>query len=160
MKNFHLIEITFSIIKPKFFNFFFHWSWKVRKVLFNFFHFILFYRLNYKIKISEILISDNNNNKKLFSDIFNEEIEIVNNFIKIYSIKNFFDVNDSKNKILLEKYVNKENYVYVNESIENYLQVKNEFEKWKSKKEQYNDLEYPLLILSPINLDIDRLGAM
>ena len=47
-----------------------------------------------------------------------------------------------------------------NESIENYLQVKNEFEKWKSKKEQYNDLEYPLLILSPINLDIDRLGAM
>ena len=157
MKNFHLIEITFSIIKPKFFNFFFHWSWKVRKVLFNFFHFILFYRLNFKIKISEILLS---NDKKNFSDIFNKEIEIVNNFIKIYSIKNFFDINDSKNINLLEKYVNKENYVYVNESIENYLQVKKEFEKWKAKKEQYEDLEYPSLVLSPINLDIDRLGAI
>lgn len=157
MKNFHLIEITFGIIKPKFFNFFFHWSWKVRKVVFNFFHFILFYRLNFKIKISEILIS---NDKKIFSDIFNKEIEIVNNFIKIYSIKNFFDINDSKNINLLEKYVNKENYVYVNESIENYLQVKKEFEKWKAKKEQYKDLEYPSLILSPINLDIDRLGAI
>ena len=161
MKNFHIIEITFGIIKPKFFHFFFHWSWKVRKVLFNFYHFILFYRLNFKIKISEIILNDDkNNNKKNFSDIFNEEKEIVNNFIKIYSNKNFFDINDPKNKNLLEKYVNKENYVYVNESLENYLQVKNEFEKWKAKKEKYKDLEYPSLILSPINLDIDRLGAM
>ena len=96
----------------------------------------------------------------LWSGIFNKEIEIVNNFIKIYSIKNFFDINDSKNINLLEKYVNKENYVYVNESIENYLQVKKEFEKWKAKKEQYEDLEYPSLVLSPINLDIDRLGAI
>jgi hypothetical protein len=158
MRNYHLIEITFGIFKPNFFKFFFHWSWKIRKVFYHFLLFIIFYRLNEKIK-NEIVLSENDNNKK-FSDVFNEEMEILNKFLNVYKSRKIFDVNDENNQILLKTYVNEESYVYVNESIENYLQIKKEFDSWKDKKEKNDNYEYPCLILSPINLDIDRLGAM
>ena len=158
MRNYHLIEITFGIFKPNFFKFFFHWSWKIRKVFYHFLLFIIFYRLNEKIK-NEIVLSENDNNKK-FSDVFNEEMEILNKFLNVYKSRKIFDVNDENNQILLKTYVNEESYVYVNESIENYIQIKKEFDSWKDIKEKNDNYEYPCLILSPINLDIDRLGAM
>ena len=67
------------------------------------FYFLIFYRLNEKIK-NEIVLSENDNNKK-FSDVFNEEMEILNKFLNVYKSRKIFDVNDENNQILLKTYL-------------------------------------------------------
>jgi hypothetical protein len=62
----HVAEILIHIHQHKFFEFFFHWSWQLR----NIFYHIILYIINFQIRNSEILSSDNSwgGRRKSFGD--------------------------------------------------------------------------------------------
>ena len=65
-----------------------------------------------------------------------------------------FELND-ENKKLIEPYVDKENWNNIENGIKEYLDVEKEFNEWKVKKEKNKNVDYPIMIISPLKDDVD-----
>lgn len=66
----HVAEILIYIHQQKFFVFFFHWSWQLRNIYYH----IILYIINFQIRYSDIISSDNSlgGRRKSFGD--NKEV--------------------------------------------------------------------------------------
>ena len=155
MPSFHLMEMTKKIFEVNFYKFFFHWSWKVRKMWYTLLKYILLYRLNDKIKLCDFQFKQNENCNKTFSDYFHDKMEVIRKIrFRTQSKGGVFELNDD-NKKLIEPYVDKENWNNIENGIKEYLDVEKEFNEWKVKKEKNKNVDYPIMIISPLKDDVD-----
>ena len=164
MPNYHIIDVVYGIFKKKFFDFTFHWSWKIRKIWFVLLKFILLYRLNEKIKYSEVyngkvnddIYQEDSNDKKCFKDVFGKEMNVINDIKAIYlGSEKKFDLNENNNVKLIEEHVPKELWINVEPSIKEYLKIEKEFNQWKLRKVSEKFHTYPIVVIPPIKDDID-----
>lgn len=159
MPIFHLLEMVQQIFEVKFFDFFFHWSWKIRKMWYTLLKYILLYRLNDKIKYSDLKViktaTGEEESKQLFSDYFKKKMEIISKIkAKIQSKGGIFQLTE-ENKKIIEKYIVSDNWNNIENGIKEYIEIEKEFNEWKEKKSKNPNVDYPIMVISALKDDID-----
>ena len=155
MKSFHLIEVIINIIKPNFYIFFFSWSQKIRRVFHYLLIYILYYRLNSKLKYRSLIKEKNNlANKKEFSEYFYEEKQKINSLLKIFAENNFY-FDHKKYENLIKDILPKQNFPYVHYCLEEYVKIQSDFDVWKNDYINNKVRDYPIINISPPSENID-----
>ena len=155
MKSFHLIEVIINIIKPNFYIFFFSWSQKIRRIFHYLLIYILYYRLNSKLKYRSLIKEKNNlANKKEFSEYFYEEKQKINSLLKIFVENNlYFDHKKYEN--LIKDILPKQYFPYVHYCLEEYVKIQSDFDIWKNDYINNKVRDYPIINISPPSENID-----
>lgn len=159
MPIFHLLEMVQQIFDAKFFIFFFHWSWKIRKMWYTLLKYILLYRLDDKIKYSDLKVTKTSTgeveSKQLFSDYFKEKMEVILKIkAKTQSKGGVFQLTE-ENKNIIEKHIISDNWNNIENGIKEYMETEREFNEWKAKKAKKPNVDYPVMVISALKDDID-----
>ena len=157
MPKFHLLEMVQQIFDAKFFIFFFHWSWKIRKMWYTLLKYILLYRLDDKIKYSDLKVIKTSTgeveNKQLFSDYFKEKMEVILKIkAKTQSKGGVFQLTE-ENKKIIEKHIISDNWNNIENGIKEYMETEREFNEWKAKKAKNPNVDYPVMVISALKDD-------
>ena len=117
--------------------------------------YILYYRLNSKLKYRSLIKEKNNlTNKKEFSDYFYEEKQKINSLLKIFAENNFY-FDHKKYENLIKDILPKQNFPYVHYCLEEYVKIQSDFDVWKNDYINNKVRDYPIINISPPSENID-----